>query len=315
MASLATRNPHVAFASPSKEKKPAAEKVLQKIGLGKHFTEKERVTSQWTKASGCPISDDAKNRFTFSTNPGSEGHKFVLADVRLWKEAERQQPGAKGGESDGSISLEFFFDGELGDIPDEASFTRSFDEIIELQLQERRMLTFREKFARRQTQMRSRKKGQALGGTTASAGGGGSELLEDPETARTSKETLADSDEEQEWQNYLKSKVPETRLAVRAFRESGCMLRFVCVQTSLSVGASDVLGQVCFPEYFPVDGRPQTLVEDLKAFDFFLTWHWALFMVFFVLFGVAALYAWYKTISEAFYIGMPRGGIVSGSVS
>jgi len=65
----------------------------------------------------------------------------------------------------------------------------------------------------------------------------------------------SDTEKDDEWRKLLQgSSIPETQLKVASFRKAGCMLHFVVAQTSISLAAAETLGQLVFPEYFPVDG-------------------------------------------------------------
>merc|ERR1711968_8200 len=108
--------------------------------MGRYANESERLSAQWKAAAGCPVSDEAKTRFAFQC-PGSE-HRFVLADIRIWKEGSTSK-------SADELALEFFFDGAHSDIPDEKEFILAFERMIENQLKERRMQTFRNKLQAR----------------------------------------------------------------------------------------------------------------------------------------------------------------------
>merc|ERR1712060_502805 len=114
----------------------------------------------------------------------------------------------------------------------EDAFTKAFEDMVEQQLQERRADEFRKKLTARR-----RNKSSASAESADGEGGGG---LDDDE-----------------WRKYLHKPLPATELSIRSMREAGCMLRFLVCQTSLSVSASEVLGQIAFQEHFPIDGVPQ----------------------------------------------------------
>lgn len=215
--STTTRNPHT-----GKKGRPLKELMAMKPA--------ERVLTQWRGAFGDPVSDEAKSQFGIECL----GHSFGLADVRLWLEKHPQKAG-KELQTD-LVHLEFFFDGMLTEIQDDPpAFERAFAQMVESQLQERRRAEFREKL---QTRQRRRTAGVDVGeveGGGAATGAAG------------------DSD----WKAFLKKPVEPTRLEVRSIRESGCMLRFLTCQTSLSVSAAEELGQVSFQEHFPIDGVEQ----------------------------------------------------------
>jgi len=190
----------------------------------------KRVLAQWNAAYGCPLSDEAKAQFRIH----AVGLTFKLADVRLWTNHYQQ----KKADENGTIFLEFFFDGspeELGDQEDE--FKRAFETMIEQQLQEVRLKEFRKRLTARRRGRGSHNSGRSEDGVE----GGGGEIGSD----------------DGEWREYLQKPVPATELSIRSLREAGCMLRFLVCQTSLSVSASEVLGQIAFQEHFPIDGVAQ----------------------------------------------------------
>lgn len=187
------------------------------------------------------------------------GKTFNLADVRLW---QHRTPG-KGDQA--AVYLEFFFDGSPDEIRDqEEVFKKAFESMIETQLQEQRLTQFRQKLAAR------RRKGQ-------DSGDGG----------------------DQEWQSYLKRPVPATELSIRSIREAGCMLRFLVCQTSISIGASEVLGQIAFQEHFPIDGVAQEPSKSTKPMP---RWVYGLgactaFMT------VVTITAWYQVVRQIAFSG------------
>lgn len=159
-------------------------------------------------------------------------HTYSLSDVRLWMERHPKNDQ----QEKGKIFLEFFFDGSPAELAGkEDVFTRAFENMIEKNLQEQRANEFRQKLAARGR----RRKGAA--DPAADEGGG----------VEGGGESVGDD----EWKSYLHQAVPSTEFSFQAFREAGCMLRFLVCQTSLSVSASEVLGQISFQEHFPVDGK------------------------------------------------------------
>jgi len=230
--SESTRNPHGAVVRRRK-------KDLSKL------CPEERVLEQWRMSSGCPVSDEAKVQFQVHT--GENVHR--LADVRLW--SEHHQKSSTKVKDAGVIHLEFFFDGTPQDYAkDQSVFTNAFEKMVEAQLQERRIIQFREKFAaRRRGGSTVTSRSRAAESPEDSCEGGGGEII---------------NEDDREWTDFLKRPVPATNLSVRALREAGCCLSFLVVQTSLSVSASEVLGQVAFQENFPIDGRDQDLDELAK---------------------------------------------------
>eukprot|EP00435_Cladocopium_sp_Y103_P026715 s1617_g6.t1 len=143
-------------------------------------------------------------------------------------------------------------------------FKKAFESMIETQLQEQRLTQFRQKLAAR------RRKGQ-----DSSDGG------------------------DQEWQSYLKRPVPATELSIRSIREAGCMLRFLVCQTSISIGAGEVLGQIAFQEHFPIDGVAQEPSKSTKPMP---RWVYGLgactaFMT------VVTITAWYQVVRQIAFSG------------
>lgn len=201
------------------------------------------MLAQWRAAYGCPVSDEAKVQFAISCL----GLKFGLADVRLWNE---HHPDAKEVVVNGKIYLEFFFDGALDEIcgDGEATFIKSFEAMIEGQLQEQRIVEFRKK-------LDARKRGR---GNVATRKG---EAACDEDCGEGAAAVVGD---ESDWQAYLRRPVPSTDLKVKSIREAGCMLRFLVCQTSISVAAAEVLGQIAFQEHFPIDGVAQEMSKSTK---------------------------------------------------
>eukprot|EP00747_Dinoflagellata_sp_TGD_P162712 gnl/TRDRNA2_/TRDRNA2_180620_c0_seq1.p1 gnl/TRDRNA2_/TRDRNA2_180620_c0~~gnl/TRDRNA2_/TRDRNA2_180620_c0_seq1.p1 ORF type:complete len:293 (+),score=42.71 gnl/TRDRNA2_/TRDRNA2_180620_c0_seq1:120-998(+) len=229
--SATTRNPHTASA-------PGMARIRELAKL----EPEDRIVAQWKDACGCPIADDAKSQFGVSV-PALTGmcdakggiKTFALADVRLWSEHHRN-----GKAKDGKVYLEFFFDGSPTEFEgNDDVFIRAFEQMIEAQLQERRIIEFRKRLAAR------RRPGKGSGSSSTSS-------AED-----CSVEGGSDCCGDDDWKSFLRTPVPETELKVRSIREAGCMLRFLVCQTSISVSASEVLGQVSFQEHFPIDGVPQ----------------------------------------------------------
>lgn len=257
--SESTRNPH--SARPRKRTKPFA-------ALGPE----ERVLEQWRQSSGSPVSDEAKVQF--QVHALDNVHR--LADVRLW--TEHHEKTSRSVQETGVIYLEFFFDGSPQDYADNQDvFIKAFEQMIERQLQERRIFEFRQKLAaRRRGGQTSRRDASA---EDASEGGG---------------ETVGD---EVNWKDYLKKPVPATNLSVRALREAGCCLTFLVVQTSLSISACEVLGQITFQEHFPIDGVAQEEVKTDKPMPWWVKWMYA----FAAALTLITLIAWWQAIRSVFF--------------
>lgn len=188
-----------------------------------HLPTEERILAQWQAAFGSPVSDEAKAQFRIA----AFGMTFDLSDVRIWK----QQSAA----NKSTIYLEFFFDGSESELEGNRDvFEKAFEDMIEAQLQDRRVVEFRKKLTARQ------RRGKAAGGES-----GG---FDEPD---------ADYLDDGDWKQYLQKPVPASDFSLRSFREAGCCLTFLVCQTSLSIGASEVLGQIAFQEHFPIDGRAQ----------------------------------------------------------
>jgi len=219
--SESTRNPHTSRQS-RRQKDLAA------------LCPEERVLEQWRISSGSPVSDESKVQFQVQARENT--HR--LADVRLWE--ERHSRSSNKVQDTGTIFLEFFFDGSPADYHDNQEvFTQAFEKMIEQQLQERRVMEFRQKFAtRRRGSAQPRNDGGDCGE------GGGAEVI---------------ADDDNEWKEYLRRPVPATNVSVRSLREAGCCLTFLVCQTSISWQASEVLGQITFQEHFPIDGKPQEI--------------------------------------------------------
>lgn len=212
----------------------------------------ERVLVQWRTSFGCPIADEAKAQFAIECH----GHTFVLADVRLWLDKHQQRKGKELTKE--LVNLEFFFDGQLAEIQDDpAVFEKAFENLIENQLQARRMAEFRKKLSTRRR-----------AGTRT--------LMEENEDAEASAEGSASKEDHSEWRSYLHKPVLPTQLSVRSMREAGCMIRFIVCQTSISVSASEELGQLAFPEHFPIDGKEQEIPVSTKPLP---KWVYALYAI------------------------------------
>jgi len=133
----------------------------------------------------------------------------------------------------------------------EAEFTEAFERMIEQQLQERRLVEFRQRLTARR---RGGRGGRRSSDGEADGEGGGS----------ADGEGGGGCSSDQDWKEYLKRPVPATELSMRSMREAGCMLRFLVCQTSLSISASELLGQIAFQEHFPIDGVQQEMPLSTK---------------------------------------------------
>lgn len=261
--STTTRNPHSA-------KKGRALKELMAMKPA------ERIIIQWRTAFGCPLSDEAKAQFTIECL----GHKFSLADVRLWLEKHPQRNGKE--QTTELVHLEFFFDGMLAEIQEDPSaFEKAFASMIESQLQEKRVSEFRNKLLARKRTVGSRSAAEKtdVSAEEAESGGSGSIVAED----------------DGEWRSYLKKPVQPTELSLRSTREAGCMLRFLVCQTSLSVSASEELGQVAFQEHFPIDGVEQEIKPSTKPLPTWVYW----MGLFTTIFALIAFYAFFQVFKAA----------------
>lgn len=235
--SVSTRNPHTARAPPATGK---SAKEIAKLSV------EERILAQWRAAQGSPVSDEAKTVFQIE----ALGHLYKLADVRLWTQHHRPTPGVKTLEK-GTIFLEFFFDGCTSELDgQEDVFKDAFERMIEGQLQERRIVEFRQKLVARRRCRRGEE-----GASRAADGEDGGDMT---------KTEGCDGDGDLDWQAFLKRPIPATDLSIRSFRDAGCALSFLVVQTSISVSAAEVLGQVAFQEHFPIDGVEQELPKSTK---------------------------------------------------
>lgn len=260
--SESTRNPHSAkLSATSKRVKELASLCME-----------ERILEQWRMSAGCPVSDEAKVQFQVQARENT--HR--LADVRIWGEHHNSRSSKKVTET-GVIYLEFFFDGSPAEYKDdEEVFTKAFEQMIERQLQERRIIEFREKVARRRGGSAARNR--SADNEDACEGGGG------------------DMDDS-EWKEYLKRPVPATNLSVRSIREAGCMLSFLVCQTSISVSAAEVLGQIAFQEHFPIDGKLQ---EEPKSDKPMPRWAYGLMGCTTVM-GVITVFAWWQVVRSALF--------------
>lgn len=260
--STSTRNPHIATSKAKKAKEFA------------NLAPEELILEQWRTANGCPISDESKDQFQVKTSE----HCHKLADVRLW--VEHHSKGSRSVQDQGVIYLEFFFDGspaQYGGNPDE--FTKAFENMIEQQLQERRVMEFRKKLATRRR-------------------GGKARDADNRESPEDAIEGGGDGDDN-EWRDYLRKPIPATNLSIRSIREAGCMLMFLVCQTSLSVSASEVLGQICFQEQFPIDGMAQEIKSSGKPLP-----RWVyIMMVFTAGLTIFTVFAWWMVLKEAMWGG------------
>eukprot|EP00418_Pyrodinium_bahamense_P085324 CAMPEP_0179072278 /NCGR_PEP_ID=MMETSP0796-20121207/31971_1 /TAXON_ID=73915 /ORGANISM="Pyrodinium bahamense, Strain pbaha01" /LENGTH=291 /DNA_ID=CAMNT_0020769431 /DNA_START=3 /DNA_END=874 /DNA_ORIENTATION=- len=233
--STSTRNPH----SATVQAVSLAAKELARL------SPEERILAQWRAAYGCPVSDEAKAQFCVN----ALGKTYSLSDIRLWQ-AHHPQSSSKDANATekGTIYLEFFFDGSPSEIQGhEEEFTKAFERMIEQQLQEQRLSDFRRRLTtRRRAKGPARREESGSGGCDTSAEGGAS--------------AAADED----WKAYLRKPVPATELSIRSMREAGCMLRFLVCQTSVSIAASENLGQIAFQEHFPIDGVAQEASRSTK---------------------------------------------------
>merc|ERR1712224_241880 len=88
---------------------------------------------------------------------------------------------------------------------------------------------------------------------------------------------ILDDEASSEWLNFLKRPAPATNTKIESLREAGCMIRFLVCQTSISVSAAEVLGQISFQEHFPIDGVAQEKSKSTKPLP-----KWVYYMMFFV---------------------------------
>mmetsp|Transcript_49640 Transcript_49640/g.115072 ORF Transcript_49640/g.115072 Transcript_49640/m.115072 type:complete len:289 (+) Transcript_49640:54-920(+) len=259
--STTTRNPHSA----------ALEALTLSANDLAKLSPAERVLAQWRAAYGCPVSDEAKAQFCVPVF----GRTFSLSDVRLWQAHHPQGSSSKDQAvvEKGLIYLEFFFDGSPNEILGrEEDFTRAFERMIEQQLQEQRLADFRRRLT-------ARRRGK--GGGASSEGEPSSE----------------DGAQDEDWRSYLKTPVPATELSIRSMREAGCMLRFLVCQTSVSVAASELLGQVAFQEHFPINGVAQDPSKSSKPMP---RWVYGM-MVLAASLTMLFVLAWWQFVKQAVY--------------
>jgi len=172
----------------------------------------------------------------------------------------------------GRFTLSFFFDGSPDEFAGkEDEFKKAFESMVETQLQEVRRAEFRKKLTARR-----RRKSD---GEDGPEGGAGAYDGDDPE-----------------WRDYLKRPVPETNLSIRSMRAAGCMIQFVVCQTSISVSAAEVLGQIAFQEHFPVDG----VIMESKSTKPMPKWVYGLGCCTMV-FTAVSLWAWMKVVEKAVF--------------
>jgi len=275
--SESTRNPHAA--RPVRRTKHSSAQCPE-----------ERVLEQWRACEGSPVSDESKVQF--QVHALENVHR--LADVRLW--TEHHEKSSKRVQDTGVIFLEFFFDGSPQDYADDQDvFTRAFEQMIERQLQERRIFEFRQKFAaRRRGGQSSRRDASA---EDASEGGADAAI-----------------DDDGAWKDYLQKPVPATNLSVRSLREAGCCLSFLVCQTSLSISACEVLGQITFQEHFPIDGIQQEEEKTVKPVPKWVNVMYA----FAAVLTLITLFAWWQVMrtviwpasAPALEAGAPASGLL-----
>jgi hypothetical protein len=243
MASFASRNPHTGA------KVPDAKKLAK-------LSPADAAMKRWESALGAPIAFAAKKQFTIVVNE----IKFSLADIRLVKQLVDKDPDR------GSLPLEFFFDGTCNE-ENMPAFNAAFEQKIEEQLQERRMVTFRKKLAARQR------------GSSATA---------------EECEALTDDG----WQGYLAQKVDPTNLQIQQCREAGCMIIFTAIRATLSVSACETLGELSFPEYFCSALEADEMLKEEKNMPMP---RWVYFMLLIFLVSLmSALYALIAVVRGAY---------------
>lgn len=225
-----------------------------------HLSYEERVLEQWKAASGSPISDQAKTQFSVTV----KGRNFIVGDIRLWSH-HNQNISSKS-----SLHLEFFYDGSQSDLGDNgpAEFSSAFESMVEEQLRERRVMEFRNKL--KATKRRR----------------GAQEAKEDAEGL----EGGGDCGGEDDWKAFLNQPIPSADVAVRSYRDAGCCISFLVVQTSISISAAEGLGQVAFPEHFPVDGKAQEIPESTMQRP---KWMMSLAICTFLM-VICTVFAWYQ---------------------
>jgi hypothetical protein len=147
------------------------------------------------------------------------------------------------------------------------AFNAAFEQKIEEQLQERRMVTFRKKLAARQR------------GSSATA---------------EECEALTDDG----WQGYLAQKVDPTNLQIQQCREAGCMIIFTAIRATLSVSACETLGELSFPEYFCSALEADEILKEEKNMPMP---RWVYFMLLIFLVSLmSALYALIAVVRGAY---------------
>lgn len=202
---------------------------------------------------------------------------FPLADLRIW--GPRQfQPAF----NEAKMRLEFFFDGSFDYDNDRLReiFTESLRTTLERNLAEGVQLEFREVLRQKLQLVGPRptpgagKKNSSAGfvvskGAKAEGEGGPTRASSSTNNSSSGEERssasaeLADvcdlvdveggsssEDLQEEWNDYLHQDVPSLNLEVDSFRESGCMIQFVGVRTTVSLRAATIFGQQTFPDYF-----------------------------------------------------------------
>lgn len=231
----------------------------------------DRILAQWRASFGTPLSDEAKSQFCINAC----GKCFRLSDVRLWNQHHPRQSNGKEVCEQGKVHLEFFFDGCTAELSgQEDAFNKAFEDMVEAQLQERRVVEFRKKLAARRRR-----------------GAGGEAEDADGEAAS-----------DQDWKTYLHKPVPASDFSIRSFREAGCMITLLVCQTSLTVSASEVLGQIAFQEHFPIDGVAQGPSGSTKPLP---RWVYGL-GAFTASMAFFALVAWWQVMRTILYPGGER---------
>eukprot|EP00746_Dinoflagellata_sp_MGD_P002045 gnl/MRDRNA2_/MRDRNA2_103947_c0_seq1.p1 gnl/MRDRNA2_/MRDRNA2_103947_c0~~gnl/MRDRNA2_/MRDRNA2_103947_c0_seq1.p1 ORF type:complete len:295 (+),score=59.95 gnl/MRDRNA2_/MRDRNA2_103947_c0_seq1:92-976(+) len=225
----------------------------------------ERVLAQWKAACGSPISDEAKTQFAVTV----KGRQFLIGDIRLWSHQNQNITNRS------SIHLEFFYDGSQSDLGDSGAeeFSQAFEAMVEEQLRERRVAEFRRKLQATNRRRAPRKAEDS----DALEGGGNSEGMG-----------------EDEWKLYLKQPIPSADVAVRSYRDAGCMISFLVVQTSISISAAEGLGQVAFPEHFPIDGKIQDVPESTMQRPRWM----ASLVLCTIIMVICTLFAWYQVAMQ-----------------
>lgn len=244
---------------------PHSSRTLVDVAALRRMEPEERVLAQWNAASGSPISDEAKTQFSVTV----KGRNFMLGDIRLWRNQNQNISNRS------SVHLEFFYDGSTGDLSDGGTeeFNRQFENMVEEQLRERRVQEFRRKLqaTNRRRTARDPKDSEGLEG-----GNDGDAIGED------------------EWKSYLKQPIPSADVAVRAYRDAGCCISFLVVQTSISISAAESLGQVAFPEHFLVDGKAQDVPESTMQRP-----RWLTSLVLCTIFmTICTIFAWYQVAMQ-----------------